>query len=102
MKYDWKCPKCKVGANDCGTKPTSMCDGKAGEAQCMGFICECEHETDADHGTTLRDPCRNANCYHCGWGGTYPKQPKGLKAWEKKALEAGWTMPVARKKELGL
>lgn len=68
----------------------------------MGFICDCEEDTGPDHGMTLSDTCPTATCYHCGWSGTFPPKPKGLQAWEKKALDAGWTMPEARAKELGV
>ena len=100
MLFAFQCPKCGADPNHCGKKRTEMCDGERGAEQCMGFICECEEETAEEHGTTLNDPCPNANCYHCGWGGTHPKAPKGLQAWERKALEAGWTMPAERAKEL--
>jgi hypothetical protein len=29
-----------------------------------------------------------------------PVRPKGLQPWEKKALDAGWTPPPSRAKEL--
>jgi hypothetical protein len=68
----------------------------------MGFICDCDWETGPEHGESYQDPCEEAYCYHCGWGGTFPEKPKGLQSWEKKALDAGWTMPEARMAELGL
>lgn len=86
----FKCPKC-------GATPQKHGKGKclAGEGrECDGLICECDPidnpETDTEtHGESFADKCTNANCYHCGWGGTVPAKPKGAQAWEKKALEAG-------------
>jgi hypothetical protein len=65
-------------------------------------VCECWDERDESdtHGETFADPCTNANCYCCGWRGTVPPKPKGLQAWERKALDAGWTPPEKRAKEL--
>lgn len=98
----FRCPKC-------GAEPQKHGKGRClnGDRECDGLICECmadefpdsEHP---DHGESFTNPCATANCYHCGWGGTVPAKPKGLQAWERKALEAGWTPPDARKKELGL
>lgn len=71
--FAWKCPKCGTGAG--GTH------GKGGAAQCAygyaggvcgGFVCECESDGGGEHGRTLKDSCPLANCYHCGWGGTFP------------------------------
>jgi len=62
-------------------------------SQCMGLICECpEGDIDDAHGT-LVEPCKNAACYHCGWGGSFPAPTKGLQAWERRAMAAGWTPP---------
>lgn len=100
----FQCPKCgakpqKHGSGACQDNPND----------CEGFICECGDYLDnlvavekEDHGETFSNPCHFAHCYHCGWGGTFPKKPKGLLPWEKKALEAGWTPSEARKKELKL
>lgn len=93
--FEWKCPKCGATADKHGKK----CDDSQ---RCLGFICECDHDTDEEHGETLADPCESANCYCCGWGGTHPKQPKGAATWEKKALTEGWTPPAERAAELGL
>ena len=88
----WKCPKCgarsKCGKGVCLSDP----------GPCEGLLCECEQEDPGDHHGTDRDPCENASCYHCGWGGRLPPIPKKLKPWEKKAIEAGWIPP----KGLGL
>ncbi len=100
ISIKWACPKCGAEANEHGKGGLEKCQSNS--HSCMGFICECEEETDEAHGTTFDDPCREANCYHCGWGGTFPIKPKGLQAWEKKALDAGWTPPAKRAKELGL
>lgn len=102
MKFEWACPKCGAKAHEHGRGEYETCDGEG--RTCEGFICECADEGfDEAHGTTLASPCTEASCYHCGWGGTYPVRkgvPKGLQAWEKKALAAGWTPPPARAKEL--
>lgn len=95
--FKWECPKCGAEANECGDEKKRTSHHL--DEHCAGFICECDTDTE-EHGTTLSDPCREAQCYHCGWCGTYPRPPLGLQAWEKKALEAGWTPPPDREKEL--
>jgi len=102
MSKLFKCPKC-------GAEPQEHGKGRClnDDRTCDGLICECSSEEfpeseEADHGESFTNLCTNANCYHCGWGGKVPQKPKGLQAWEKKALDAGWTMPVDRAKELGL
>jgi hypothetical protein len=100
MKIEFKCPKCQAPPNTHGKGGEEKCRYR-GEG-CMGFICECDSEGEEDHGESFANPCTEANCYHCGWGGTFPVKPKGLQAWEKKALEAGWVPPETRKKELEL
>lgn len=99
MKYAWKCPNCDApwgrhgkGECECGAVSTELCDG---------LVCECkQYQRKQGHGTTLPDPCTDANCYHCGWSGRMPQLPKGLQAWERKALDAGWTPPKKRAVEL--
>jgi hypothetical protein len=98
VRFPWACPKCGAGAGE---------HGKGGEDGCIshhdtcdGLICECPEDSMDGHGEYLDDPCPCANCYHCGWGGKLPKKPKGLAAWEVKALEAGWAAPEARAKEI--
>jgi len=104
----WACP-------DCGAKHQTHGKGDycklnaPGHLSCDGLVCECwEEGVDEgvsgapDHGISFANPCVNANCYHCGWGGRLPVRPKGLQPWEKKALEAGWAPPAKRKKELGI
>lgn len=99
VKFEWKCPKCGARANKHGKGKCAF----GGDLDCPGFLCECSDEgEDKRHGETLQKQCEVANCYHCGWGGVFPQAPKSLASWEKKALEAGWQMPTARKKELGL
>jgi hypothetical protein len=97
----WECPKCHAQANAHGKGGRDECAGR-GALSCPGFICECEDEGSEDHGTSFANQCPEARCYHCNWSGTFPAKPKGLLPWEKKALTAGWTMPAARAKELGL
>ncbi len=99
VKIEFACPKCGTTPRGCTGKATLSCDSRL--ATCGGFICECAEEG-ADHGHTFADVCRDARCYHCGWRGTFPVKPKGLQAWEKKALEAGWSPTEARAKELGI
>jgi len=95
----WACPKCGAEAHKHGKKDCLS----RGLGDCEGLICECDDDGGGpQHGQVFNDPCPNANCYHCGWGGTLPIKPKGLQKWEKQALEAGWTPPDQRKKELGL
>lgn len=85
----WACPKC--GATE------------KSEDQ---FVCECDEDAACrvdpiaskkiaakDHGVSHANPCRSANCYACGWGGTFPPRPRGLPSWARKALDAGWTPP---------
>jgi hypothetical protein len=104
MKFEWKCPRCSASAHKHGKGGADCCINGQDE-QCEGLICDCDPEQCPDseleaHGTTLDNRCTEANCYHCGWGGTVPKAPKGLQGWEKKALEAGWTPPAHRHQEL--
>jgi len=103
LVFEFKCPRCGAEPHRHGAGGRDRCKYEGEE--CEGLICECDPDENPDseqkeHGTTLSNPCRNANCYHCHWGGTVPVKPKGLQSWEKKALEAGWTPPPARAKEL--
>lgn len=91
-KTKWACPKCGADANEHGDKKKSICGDSRGG--CMGFICECESDTDSDHGDSPATACPNANCYHCGWGGTFPPAPLNLKGWAKTAWAAGWRPPA--------
>lgn len=91
-KVKWACPKCGSSPDVHGKGGTSKCqytDGQPGH--CYGFVCECDG--DADHGNTVDDPCTTANCYHCGWGGTFPVPDFKLTGWAKKAWDAGWRPP---------
>lgn len=100
----WACPKCGAKANEHGKGGFDKCLARVcrAESACQGFLCECDRDTAPEHGQTFTDPCPNATCFHCGFGGTVPQKPKGLQAWEKKALDAGWTPAAARAKELGI
>jgi len=101
LAFEFKCPKC-------GAEPHGHGKGECKYRsldECEGFICECDPEDnpaseEKDHGTTYSNPCPTATCYHCRFTGAFPVKPKGLQSWEKKALEAGWTPPPARAKEL--
>jgi hypothetical protein len=108
MTIKWRCPNCGADADKHGKGGTTTCRSQGGTSDgCAGLLCECDSDVFPDsekknHGTDLANPCTNAYCYHCHWGGTLPVKPKGLQPWEKKALEAGWTPPVKRAKELKL
>ena len=106
MKTPFKCPKCGATPNKHGKGECADRVSYREHSVCLGCICECaEDDNDSEaegHGESFENPCPNAVCAHCGWGGTLPVKPKGLQTWEKKALEAGWTPPANRKKELGL
>lgn len=102
MKIEWACPKCGALPNSHGKGGEGACKRARHDIGCGGFLCECMHETARGHGSSFEDPCESAVCDHCGWGGTFPQKPRGLQAWERKALDAGWTPPASRKKELKL
>lgn len=104
----WACPECGATHQKHGNGGKDDCRDRGG-GPCNGLVCECweigTNETISnkpDHGRSFANVCGNAMCYHCGWSGALPPRPKGLAPWEKKALDAGWTMPAKRKKELGL
>jgi len=107
MIITWACPKCGATPDEHGKGGRDSCEYldnvlSSGQKNCGGFICECDEDgSDDEHGTSFEHPCTNAVCYHCGWNGKFPKKPKGLHAWEKKALDAGWIPPEQRRKELG-
>lgn len=99
MKFEWKCPECGAAPNKHGEGGAEKCEYDR-NGWCCGFLCECDDDGSKDHGCLLTKPCPSANCYHCGWGGTFPQMPKRLATWEKKALAAGWSPPPARAREL--
>lgn len=106
----WRCPKCNAPAHGHGKTVSHVCDGEG--STCEGMICECELDTGPSHGKP-EDPCPNATCYHCGWGGQLPSKavvaqwkrdeaakkidPKTLTGWAKEAWTAGWRPPVGWK-----
>lgn len=91
----WACPKCGADANKHGKGGEDKCQEGRHGSECQGFLCECDNnEPGADHGQTHEDPCPEANCYHCGWGGVFPPKPAKLKGWAKTAWEAGWRPPA--------
>ena len=96
LKFKWECPKCGAKPNTHGNGGKKSCQYD-GHGVCNGFLCECTGDADMH---SYAAPCPDANCYHCGWGGTFPVPPKSALPWEKKALEAGWTPPVAGAREL--
>lgn len=92
-KPKWSCPKCGATAHKKGKGPCM--DGySCSHRTCEGLICECEDSgEDPDHGRTVDSPCPEANCYHCGWGGTLPEKPEKpekLTGWRATAWKAGW------------
>lgn len=100
----WKCIQCGATPQKHGRGGEDAC---ISVGECEGLLCECfEYGDDAigsdekDHGTSYSNPCKHAACHHCGWGGVMPPPLVGLQAWERKALDAGWTMPAARKAEV--
>ena len=98
---EWACPKCEAPANKHGKNECRDRHTRGGD--CPGFLCECEDgatSEQADHGTTFANTCSNAVCYHCGWFGHFPVKPRGLAPWEKKALDAGWSPPPDRLREI--
>ena len=86
-RVKWACPKCGATPDKCGGK----CGGRPGG--CSGFLCDCTGETSEDHGETYENPCPEANCYCCWWGGTFPAPKRKPTDWEAKALAAGWQPP---------
>lgn len=105
LKFDFVCPKCGATPHKHGKGGVEKCIDRHAQQACEGLICECDPQEfsdceNEDHGQTFVNMCTQANCYHCGWGGTVPKKPKGLQAWEKKALDAGWSPPAERAREL--
>ena len=96
-KIRWACPECGATPDNHGKGGEERCDGRRTSAGCGGFVCECDADTDSGHGDSADDPCHNATCYHCGWGGTFPPppfNPKSLKGWAKQAWAAGWKPPA--------
>jgi hypothetical protein len=77
VRVTWACPKCGARAHKHGQGGKGACQEERHCSACEGFICECPDDAADDHGRTLKDPCPNANCYHCGWGGKFPT-PKHL------------------------
>lgn len=88
MPKSWKCPKCSAPANGCGKG--GQCRGGA----CLGLLCECPSGGGGSKHGTESDPCPNANCYHCEWGGVFPPPKFKLKGWAKTAWDAGWRPPA--------
>ena len=93
VKFKWACP-------ECGAEPHSHGKGGAEECQernspeCQGFLCECSDPGDsATHGEIGTDPCPEAHCYHCNWGGIFPPiaaSQTGWPTWAKTEFKAGW------------
>jgi hypothetical protein len=102
VRIPWACPKCGAEANKHGKGGDDKCVDRHGSTACMGFLCECDDEGTPEHGESFNNVCPEAVCYHCRWSGEFPVRPKGLEAWEKKALDAGWAMPRSRMEELKL
>lgn len=99
---EFKCPSCQAPPHKHGKRKTDICYG-APYKDCEGLICECqpsddpEDDTNKDnHGEDESNPCVEANCYHCGWGGRLPvvSNTKNWPKWAKTALDEGWKPPV--------
>jgi len=97
---EFKCPKCGAKPHEHGKGETELCSGRIRGELCEGLICECdffEADTDGkdDHGESESNPCEEANCYHCGWGGRMPpmSDTKDWPPWAKTALKEGWKPP---------
>lgn len=100
----WHCPKCNAPANDHGKGGREKC--KERTTFCDGLICQCDEEDSDAHGTPA-EPCPDAYCHHCEWGGQVPGRqavaaykaeqridPKKLRGWAATAWEAGWRPPA--------
>jgi len=92
----WRCPQCGATFRECGG---GACLSR--RTSCGGLGCDCGWDDEAsnleDHGLVHSNPCHNANCYHCGWGGTLPApifDPIELEGWAKTAWAAGWKPPA--------
>lgn len=66
---NWKCPDCGATSNKHGKGECASCIAHSGI--CSGFICDCDMDTGAAHGTA-KEPCPAAHCYHCHWQGEFP------------------------------
>lgn len=95
MSAEWKCPKCGAAYYQHGPGRLEVCESALKGRACEGFICECSSPANGatDHGLTSANPCQEATCYCCGWGGQMPPPPRKVQPWEKEALKAGWTPP---------
>ena len=97
-RFKWQCPKCGAEPHKHGRGGQAACLAEASE--CEGFICECEMTEDyssselPDHGHVRSNPCENANCFHCGYGGAFPPPPpKSWPKWAQTALKEHWSPP---------
>ena len=94
-RVNWACPRCGAEPGDHGKGGRDKCAQEA--KACEGFLCECDDDGGPGHGESYADPCPNANCYHCDWGGTFPPPPfsvSKLPSWAKKAWAEGWLPPA--------
>lgn len=95
MAIPFVCPRCKSQPNGHGTVARyAKTEHRPNMDYCEGVLCRCEHDTVETHGETFEDPCLQAYCGCCGWGGRLPVLPKKMLPWERKALEAGWAPPA--------
>lgn len=104
-QIEWACPRCAAPPNKHGRGECK--DRFARGSSCPGFICECDSSLEdferserEDHGLVFTNLCPTAHCFHCGWSGDFPVKPRGLASWEKKALDAGWSPPAERRREI--
>lgn len=113
----WRCPRCFAPEQQHGRGPCKWRDTDHGY-YCDGFLCHCEIDgaiEDINHGFDATNPCKTAQCHHCGWRGQFPPngldvitgmldvavsaetspitynfKPEDLKGWAKQAWDAGW------------
>lgn len=98
LMVPFKCPRCGAPPHKHGKGGSENCKYGGTGKECEGLICECDPQDypaseKADHGMCHDNACPEANCYHCGFGGTVPEMPKKMPAWTKEALKAGWVPP---------
>jgi hypothetical protein len=104
LKVEFRCPKCGAAPHKHGKGGNDSCKYGDRSGACEGLLCDCDPEEfpeseEKDHGTTFGNPCRNANCYHCNWGGVFPPKPKGLhsRGRRKRSRLGGRHHPPAQK-----
>lgn len=95
MRIPYACLRCKSKPNKHGTVPRyAKTEHGNRKDYCEGVLCQCPGDDVLEtHGETFENPCLEAHCGCCGWGGRLPPLPKKMLPWERKALDAGWAPP---------